>query len=111
MGHVNNAAYVDYLEETLLAAGPGGGGASPTASPRRIRLEYLVARHARRRALARHGRRPEPFEGGAAPTRAGRGGCATPTAASCRGPGSTPAPDGPRTGDPPGPARPGTSGP
>jgi acyl-CoA thioesterase FadM len=38
MGHVNNAAYLDYLEETVLAAGDGGatGGV-----PRRVRLEYV----------------------------------------------------------------------
>jgi acyl-CoA thioesterase FadM len=41
MGHVNNAAYLDYLEEALFASGPGG--AAYTASiPRRIRLEYLA---------------------------------------------------------------------
>ena len=41
MGHVNNAAYLDYLEETLHAAGPA---ARPAISgiPRRIRLEYLA---------------------------------------------------------------------
>ena len=39
MGHVNNAAYVDYLEETLLAAGPAAS-ALTTAIPRRIRIEY-----------------------------------------------------------------------
>jgi acyl-CoA thioesterase FadM len=42
MGHVNNAAYVDYLEETLLAAGDPGR-AVPTLVGRRIGLEYLVA--------------------------------------------------------------------
>jgi acyl-CoA thioester hydrolase len=41
MGHVNNAAYVDYLEESLLAAG-GAAAALRTAMPRRIRLEYLA---------------------------------------------------------------------
>ena len=41
MGHVNNAAYVDYVEESLLAAG-GVAALLPTAVPRRIRLEYLV---------------------------------------------------------------------
>jgi len=41
MGHVNNAAYVDYLEEALAVAGPA---AQPliTGTPRRIRLEYLA---------------------------------------------------------------------
>lgn len=41
MGHVNNAAYVDYLEETL----PGGGEAAPTvvAEPlRTLRIEYAL---------------------------------------------------------------------
>jgi acyl-ACP thioesterase len=41
MGHVNNAAYVDYLEETLLAAG-GGAATVPTAIGRSLRLEYLA---------------------------------------------------------------------
>ena len=42
MGHVNNAAYLDYLEESLVAA---GGPALPamTATPRRVRLEYVAA--------------------------------------------------------------------
>ena len=42
MGHVNNAAYLDYLEESLLAEG-GAAGALTTALPRRLRLEYLLA--------------------------------------------------------------------
>jgi len=42
MGHVNNAAYVDYLEEALLAAG-GDAAAAIAATPRAVRLEYLVA--------------------------------------------------------------------
>ena len=41
MGHVNNAAYLDYLEEALHVAGdvarPAIGG-----TPRRVRLEYLA---------------------------------------------------------------------
>jgi acyl-CoA thioester hydrolase len=41
MGHVNNAAYVDYLEEALAAAGPDAAAATH-ATPRRIRLEYLT---------------------------------------------------------------------
>ena len=41
MGHVNNAAYVDYLEETLLAAG-GAAAAVPRLVGRRVRLEYLA---------------------------------------------------------------------
>ena len=52
MDHVNNAAYVDYLEESLLAAGATAARV-PAAIPRRIRLEYLVARGARRRARRR----------------------------------------------------------
>lgn len=41
MGHVNNAVYVDYLEETL---GQAAGVTAPVmvGSPRRIRIEYLV---------------------------------------------------------------------
>ena len=42
MGHVNNAVYLDYLEEALAAAGPAAAGAI-SGTPRRIRLEYLVA--------------------------------------------------------------------
>ena len=41
MGHVNNAAYVDYLEEALAAVGPGAETAI-TGTPRRLRLEYLL---------------------------------------------------------------------
>jgi acyl-CoA thioesterase FadM len=41
MGHVNNAAYLDYLEEALFAEGPAGA-AFTAATPRRIRLEYLA---------------------------------------------------------------------
>ncbi len=41
MGHVNNAAYLDYLEETLHAAGPAARPAI-SGTPRRIRLEYLA---------------------------------------------------------------------
>jgi hypothetical protein len=41
MGHVNNAAYVDYLEEALASAGPAGLGAT-RSTPRRLRLEYLA---------------------------------------------------------------------
>ena len=41
MGHVNNAAYLDYLEEALFAAGPAGA-ALTAAIPRRIRLEYVA---------------------------------------------------------------------
>jgi acyl-ACP thioesterase len=40
MAHANNAIYVDWLEETLLAAGMGGVLA---ALPRTYRLEYLAA--------------------------------------------------------------------
>lgn len=41
MGHVNNAAYVDYLEEAVAASGPDGV-AAVVALPRAVRLEYLV---------------------------------------------------------------------
>ena len=40
-GHVNNAAYLDYLEEALLAAGDAAA-AGVTTSPRSVWLEYLV---------------------------------------------------------------------
>ena len=39
MGHVNNAAYLDYLEESLFAEG-GEAAALTAVTPRRIRLEY-----------------------------------------------------------------------
>lgn len=42
MGHVNNAAYVDYLEEALHAAGDAGRRRL-SGIPRRIRLEYAAA--------------------------------------------------------------------
>jgi len=42
MGHVNNAAYLDYLEEALHAAGDDGRRAL-AAVPRRVRLEYAAA--------------------------------------------------------------------
>lgn len=42
MGHVNNAAYMDYLAETLLAAGDDAAGVL-SATPRRVRIEYLAA--------------------------------------------------------------------
>jgi acyl-CoA thioesterase FadM len=41
MGHVNNAAYLDYLEEALLAGGPSAA-ALTGAIPRRVRLEYVA---------------------------------------------------------------------
>ena len=41
MGHVNNAAYLDYLEEALIAAGAPAAGAVSTL-PRSVRLEYVT---------------------------------------------------------------------
>jgi acyl-ACP thioesterase len=42
--HVNNASYVDWLEESVLAAGSDGSAASALARlPRRYRLEYATA--------------------------------------------------------------------
>jgi acyl-CoA thioester hydrolase len=45
MDHVNNAVYVDWLEESVLGAGSadGGGAASIERIPRRYRLEYAAA--------------------------------------------------------------------
>lgn len=40
MGHVNNAAYLDYLEECLLAEG-GEAAALTATTPRRFRIEYV----------------------------------------------------------------------
>jgi len=42
MGHVNNAAYVDYLEEAFQPAGEPGHRVL-VAVPRRVRLEYVAA--------------------------------------------------------------------
>jgi acyl-CoA thioesterase FadM len=42
MGHVNNAAYVDYLEESVSAAGDQGSAAIG-AIPRRVQIEYVLA--------------------------------------------------------------------
>ena len=50
MGHVNNAAYLDYLEEALLAAGDRRRAGARPVVPRRIRLEYVAAGRAGRRA-------------------------------------------------------------
>ena len=41
MGHVNNAAYLDYLEEALLAAGSASAEAVARL-PRRVRVEYVA---------------------------------------------------------------------
>lgn len=41
MGHVNNAAYLDYLEEAMIGCGAPGTRAI-SATPRTVRLEYLV---------------------------------------------------------------------
>jgi acyl-CoA thioesterase FadM len=40
MGHVNNAIYLDWLEETIAAA---GGGPALSTTSRRYRLEYALA--------------------------------------------------------------------
>ena len=40
MAHVNNAAYIDYLEESLTATRPTG---CCRGLPRRYRLEYVAA--------------------------------------------------------------------
>ena len=41
LGHVNNGAYLDYLEEAVLAAGRPGEVAA-RAIPRTVRLEYIA---------------------------------------------------------------------
>jgi acyl-CoA thioester hydrolase len=44
MDHVNNAVYVDWLEDSVIAAGDEGSGAASTEHvPRRYRLEYAAA--------------------------------------------------------------------
>jgi acyl-ACP thioesterase len=40
MGHVNNAAYLDWIEEIVLAAGRAD---AVNALPRRLRLEYRAS--------------------------------------------------------------------
>jgi acyl-CoA thioesterase FadM len=41
LAHVNNATYLDYLEEAVIATGPDGAAAVERI-PRTVRLEYLV---------------------------------------------------------------------
>jgi acyl-CoA thioesterase FadM len=41
LGHVNNAAYLDYLEEAMLETGPAPT-AAVAARPRTVRIEYLL---------------------------------------------------------------------
>lgn len=60
LGHVNNAAYLDYLEEALLAAG-ADRAAAVVARPRTIRIEYLV--QAAPRSVVRGRTWPEPAAG------------------------------------------------
>ena len=43
MGHVNNAVYLDWLEEAILWAAPGVATATLATTPRRYRLEYAAA--------------------------------------------------------------------
>jgi acyl-ACP thioesterase len=44
MDHVNNAVYVDWLEDAVIAAGGDGAGVGSTQQiPRRYRLEYAAA--------------------------------------------------------------------
>jgi acyl-CoA thioesterase FadM len=45
MAHVNNAVYLDWVEEAILAAGERDQASAPdlAAVPRRYRLEYLAA--------------------------------------------------------------------
>jgi acyl-CoA thioesterase FadM len=41
MGHVNNAAYLDYLEEAMLSLPEGASAVG--AVPRQLRIEYLAS--------------------------------------------------------------------
>jgi acyl-ACP thioesterase len=43
MDHVNNAVYLDWLEEAILASAPSGGSAIIARRPRHYRLEYAMA--------------------------------------------------------------------
>jgi acyl-ACP thioesterase len=45
MAHANNAVYLDWLDEALLAAGPEGG-AFTTIAPRAYRMEFVLATEA-----------------------------------------------------------------
>ena len=73
MGHVNNAAYIDYVEEALLASGDAAVAAM-RALPRRVRIEYVQAAVPRVRAgrggVAPRRRRRRGL--GVAPDRPGR---------------------------------------
>lgn len=62
MGHVNNAAYLDYLEETLLAV----PAAAHTVSvlPRRLRIEYLASAAPGDRLTGTVWRLPDDDQGG-----------------------------------------------
>ena len=60
MGHVNNAAYVDYLEETLLGAGDAAS-AAVVAPVRTVRIEYLLP--AAPRATLEGSVWPDAFDG------------------------------------------------
>ena len=96
MGHVNNAAYIDYLEEALLAAGTRRPGRS-RRPPRGGSGSSTVARRARGRAWS-----GELWPVTAPTSRAGRAdgrlGLATARRRRrrpriCRAPGSTPGPE------------------
>jgi hypothetical protein len=50
MAHVNNAAYLDYLDEQYLA---GRRAAQPLPTPRRYRAEFVVAAEPGDRLLGR----------------------------------------------------------
>jgi acyl-CoA thioesterase FadM len=63
LGHVNNGAYLDYLEEAVLAAGVAGEAAT-RAIPRTVRLEYVAPAGPGMRL--RGAAWPERAEGGAA---------------------------------------------
>lgn len=53
MAHVNNAVYLDWVDEAILAArGPAARGDEPMPASRRYRLEYLAAASPGQRVLA-----------------------------------------------------------
>ena len=60
MAHVNNAVYLDWLEEAVVAAAAPDAATGIDALPRRYRLEYALGRRRRHeprgRRLARRGR-------------------------------------------------------
>jgi len=58
MGHVNNAVYLDWIEQALVEAGLGGAA---TAIPRRARLEYIASASPDSTVIVRAWGRPDQW--------------------------------------------------